>query len=213
MAIRAIPDKFLLQRRKLSARFDAMTLEATLREGGGVTLRLMDVVASRTAHVRRRFVAPAHLQKSDLISVNVGCRRWTGTIRAVVFVERFSWNVRKWICEWWPQTAMALCAKIDLPIAAQSCRIDDCRVRFFRGHRFDMQTAGTVASLAGNPKFQTLPFELIGKDRRANRSRVIQMAPEAVWKNALLEIGFAVLIIWTVDPSGQTRPIRNWKLK
>src|SRR5215470_11349955 len=138
-----------------------MARKATFRERSGIALSLMDVVARGAAHARRRLIAPAALQKRDLIAVNIRRRNSTCQVSAKIFVERFSWNIRKRISERCAKPAMALRTNVDLIIAIQVGRVNNICCLLLCRHCFHVRAPPSMAAYARYPVDQTLRLELV----------------------------------------------------
>ena len=121
----------------------------------------MNVVTGGAPKVGRRLIAPAPLQKRNLITMNVHDRAWVGLVMTVVLIQRFAREIGE--CGGLRKSAAAVTLRtnIDLPFPAQLCQTDDICCGILSCHGFDVLACRPVAAFARNPQDQRVGIVLI----------------------------------------------------
>lgn len=187
-------------------------------------LRLMQIVASRARHARRRLKTPALLQQGNLVPVNVHARQRIG-LQADMRCQRFAWFERKRRRQTSADAPMTLRADIHLPVAFESnrrhfdglrCRRSAIRNRQRSSRRPSlarvqphMLTASPMTPLTGNAEHEMLPIEVKSRFRPANLLKISRMAFQTSRIDSTTKICSPVDIARTIHPAIQIRPVRN----
>jgi len=213
MAVDTVLRNPVPQRLRNPTTLPLMARQALRRIARRRPLLRMNIMARRTAHRRRRKIAPASLQQSHLVPMHIGMLRRRPRQRLEVVAQRPPRHVRKRRSDRLSLSpVMTQRAKVHLPIARKLRWIQNRlpgRLSRARLLPRDMRRARPMASLARNPTHKTILLISICRRihrQRPNRSRMALQAPRV---DRPRKIRRPIRIPRTIDPPMSLRPVAH----
>lgn len=207
VAINAVGTPLRSQLRLGTALTGLMAGEAPTGVRRGFAFGSVDVVTCGASHFRRGLIAPASLQKSHLIAMDIDASVWIGRANLDVICQSLAWNKGEGRLDALACTRMTLRANLYLPVVLQSNR--SCGTggqrggSRFSGTKLHVIFRGAMAAGARNSQGKVYRVEMAPGFRHCGFSEVRCVTFQAAWRDGSFEIGGAIDVSRAVDPAIQ----------